>query len=202
MFSEIAESKPFDPTTLLKDCLNRLHANSDVSVEKTSVNNFYTKLGKLPDGNNPELRDLDGSYVACIGGTFRSPRMARYLRQKGVSLADEEGVNGFSMSNMPELITEAQITEEGLLHPKGFNKPIRNLFIGIDTQDEDCQGAILFCTMNALAKKQGTLDGRIKLNIFIVDGDETESASLHRKYRAYDPDLDNPNEDCKPAFPQ
>lgn len=201
MFKDIVESKPYDPLRLLQDCLDRLATQSDVTITKTSVENFYTKLAELPDGYNAELEDINDACVACVGGTFRSPRMARYLRQKGVKLADNTCLNGLPISQLPELIADANVTSEGLIHPRGFNMPIRNLFIGLDTQDEDCQGVILFCTMNALLKKQNGHEGKIKLKIYVIDGDETESADLHRTYRAYDPDLDDPNISYPPAFP-
>jgi hypothetical protein len=106
-----------------------------------------------------------------------------------LELADRRCRNGYSLNDLPSLIDKSAIDEKGLIHPEDFNMPITNLFIGINTESEGCEGCILL-TLNSLMEKQKASPLRIKLNIYIVDGGETDSANIYRELRAYDPDLD------------
>lgn len=183
---------------LMAECFNRLESESNVKIGRVDIGDFYNLLNVFPDGKNEQLAELDNSFTSCIGGTFRSPRMGRFLSQKGVILSDDKCKGGFSISDLHKLVDTATVDEEGNLTPVGFKRPLKNVFVGIDTKEEGCLDNSMICFVLSLIKKQSQSRFRICLNVTIVDGDENESSELYREYRAYDPELDTP---APPAFP-
>lgn len=176
----------------MRDCRDILHESSNIRFINIHVEEFYNNLNRFPDGKeNPTLNYLDNSFCACIGGAFRSPRMARYLEQKGIKLADKKCRNGFRIEDMAEVIDKTTVRNDEVLIPKGFQNPMSNLFIGNSNDTETCEGCLLLF-VNSLLKKRRASASKIKLDIYLVDGDEKSSANIYRALRAYDPDLDDP----------
>ncbi len=190
MLKDIVPAERFSAVDVFQVCIGNLLANPDFKIQKTDIDAFYTGLAGLPDQPNPELEDLDGAFVACVGGAYRSPKIAKYLRQKGVILSDERCTRGFSISNLPELFSGAVISEEGYLRPSGFAHPIKNLFLGLNPEDETLQCGTLFSALNSLAKKQMAGRRDITMDVYIIEGDENKNGRLYRQFRGFDPELD------------
>lgn len=188
IFSEVT----FNPFDLMRACAEELFEKSNIKFVRLPIEDFYNNLNNFPDNStNPQLASLDGSFCACVGGVTRSPRMSKYLEQKGVKLADRKCRSGFPVSNLPELIDHASIEKDGHLWPQDFNEPLSNLFIGINVESQGSEGCFLLIMNSLLNKKQNSpSDTKIQLTIYLVDGDETTSSSRYRELRAYDPDLD------------
>ena len=186
---------PFD---VMRDCGDLLGETSNILFKKLPVEEFYNNLEKYPDtSNNLDLQFLDGSFCACIGGVFRSTDMARYLEQKGIKLADKRCRNGYKIEDMANLIDLSTVEDGGVLKPEGFNVGVTNLFVGISSVAEGCEGCLLLL-LASLLKKQKESASKISLNIYLVEGDDSTAISIYRRLRAFDPDLDNP--DSTPPF--
>lgn len=195
----IFKEKRVNPFDIMCDCGELLNESSDIRFNNLPVEDFYDNLEAYPDGDSvqTDLAFLNGSFCACLGGVFRSTRMARYLEQKGIKLADRKCRNGYKIDDVPEIIDKAIVDSDGVLKPVGFDIPMANLFIGITSETESCEGCLLLL-LNSLLRKQKNSQIKIKLNIYLVEGDESTSATFHRRLRAFDPDLDNP--DTLPVF--
>ena len=184
-------AKPVSVFELMHGCIEQLESGSGISFFPVQYQDFYNRLNELPDANlNTGPIDLDCSFTSCIGGTFRSARMARFLEQKGVKLANRKCRTGYTITDITALINSSHLTEEGHLLPQGFENPIKNLFIGIEIDSESSDEGCLLPLITAIYNKQCQSQTKLNLDIYIVDGDESETATLYREYRAYDPELD------------
>jgi|SRR5581483_11353287 len=193
MTETVLGNKDVNPFDLMRECGEKLISNSQIRFYQLTAENFYLNLKKFPDeAKSRKLSQFDGSFCACVGGVFRSLRMARYLEQKGVHLANKNCRNGYRIEDLENLIDKSEIDENGFIKPLVFSNPITNLFIGI-SDIEECEGCLL-PLLNILLKKNINPSKEIKLNIFIIEGDESSSASIYRELRAYDPELDGPGQ--------
>lgn len=156
-----------------------------------SSDKFFGILRNRPD----VLKNAIGNtHVACIGGAFRSPAIAKSLEAKGVSFSTETSHHWNSIPDLAARIKNGSINSDGKIILSGNKKELDTLVVSLDLEydEEEIMNANIFPALFLLNKKGHQ---NAKLNIIIVDGDENEVVKMAKSI------LPDNTEEAPPPFP-
>lgn len=183
--SQIQGVKSFTPSPEGKELCSDIKTNFDVRLDYVEIGDFYERLSN-PSPTSLSL--LSESFVACPGGTNRSPRIGKYLDRQGVILSDKRCTKGFTILDLSKLVKDGSIDKNGFITPNGFENPIKVLILPLDIKYQCSNEEVLSTLVSSfLHLKSKNPNRNIKLNILIINGGENDSRKYHREY--YQEDL-------------